>query len=132
MSVFQEKENEKCSENDLMGTGLTGLIFFVVVTNPWEHNVTILSMHNKTLKISSQQFNWPVTLTLINLNLCHSALGLPDFQKTFSHWGDLASSLFYLLSNLMAQFVQTPLPYHLCQPNSKQLLFRPFFIIKPK
>ena len=57
MSVFQEKENEKYLEKDLVRMSLTGIIFFVVVTNPSEHNITIFSMDNKTLKISSQQFN---------------------------------------------------------------------------
>ena len=57
MSVFQEKENEKYLEKDLVRMSLTGIIFFVVVTNPSEHNITIFSMDIKTLKISSQQFN---------------------------------------------------------------------------
>ena len=57
MSVFQEKENEKYLEKDLVRMSLTGIIFFVVVTNPSEHNIPIFSMDNKTLKISSQQFN---------------------------------------------------------------------------
>ena len=34
MPVFQLKENEKCSKNDPMRMSLTGLIFFVVGTNP--------------------------------------------------------------------------------------------------
>ena len=79
--ILQEKDNEKWSKNDLMGMSLTGLNFFIVGSNPWEHKLTIFSMLNKTLKIWSQQFNWRVTLTLINSNLYNFAVGASWFLK---------------------------------------------------
>ena len=116
----------------LVRMSLTGIIFFIVVTNPSEHNITTFSMDNKTLKISSQQFNWLVTFTLISLNLYHSAVGSSWFLKDLLtlRWFGQCNVLFIIQFD--PQFNQTPLPYSHCQPHSKELLSRPFFIIKPK